>query len=277
VTVTRSAWCQINIDFPDLCTAEDVAITHLAPILAEAEARRLITAWFFVRKGTWRMRYLPASASSEAADAYLNDRLALLNHAGYLTAVIPGIYEPEIHAFGGTAAMEAAHWLWHHDSRHLFTATTGAEPTRRRELSIMLCAAMMRAAGLDRYEQGDVWARVAEHRDPPQPTLVDTLQGPVQRLLTVDPASITHAGAPLATARTWIEAYTTAGATLDCLNQTGRLHRGLREILTHHVIFMWNRRGIPGLHQAALATAAKTSIFGPDPTTAVLTPAGGAS
>ncbi|MEV6987532.1 thiopeptide-type bacteriocin biosynthesis protein [Sphaerisporangium sp. NPDC051017] len=272
----RSAWRQINIAFPHLHATEDVAITHVAPVLTEAEARRLITAWFFVRKGAWRLRYLPASTTSEA-DAYMIDRLAHLNHVGYLAATIPGRYEPEIHAFGGTLAMEAAHRLWHLDSRHLLTPATGGEPHRTRELSIMLCAAMMRAASLDWYEQGDVWARVAEHRDPPKSTLVDTLQAPVQRLLTVDPASLTHVDAPLATARTWIEGYTTAGATLDRLNQTGQLHRGLRAILAHHVIFVWNRRGIPGLHQAALATAAKTITFGPDPANAILTPTCGAS
>jgi thiopeptide-type bacteriocin biosynthesis protein len=266
----RSAWCQITIAFPDTHAAQDVAITHLAPILCEAETRQLITAWFFVRKSVWRLRYLPASTTAEA-DAYMTDRLAHLNQAGHLAAVIPGVYEPEIHAFGGTVAMEAAHRLWHHDSRHLLTPATAGKPDRYRELSIMLCAAMMRAACLDRYEQGDVWARVAEHRDPPQQPLLDTLLASVQRLLTVDLASLTHDGAPLAAACTWIEAYTAAGATLNRLNETGQLRRGLRAILTHHVIFTWNRRGIPGPHQAALATAAKSIIFGPGPTNAVRT------
>jgi len=44
------------------------------------------------------------------------------------------------------------------------------------------------------------------------------------------------------------------------------LRRGLRATLAHHVIFAWNRRSIPGQHQAALAAAAKTVIFGADPT-----------
>lgn len=273
--MARSDWRQINIVFPDPHAAEDVATTHLAPILTEAETRSLITAWFFVRKGCWRLRYLPTFTPS-GADAFLHDRIALLNHAGHLTAVIPGIYEPESHAFGGTAAMAAAHQLWHQDSRHLLAHAGIGEPTRHRELSIILCAALMRAAGLDRYEQGDVWARVAEHRDPPHHPLVNELQRPMQRLLTVDPASLTRPGAPLATARTWIDAYTTAGATLQCLHYTGQLRRGIREILTHHVIFAWNRRGISGSHQAAMATAAKTLIFGPESATP-LTLAGGTS
>lgn len=267
------AWRQLNIAFPDPHAAEETAVTHLAPILAEAEARRLITAWFFVRKGSWRLRYLP-TYPAETGDAFLHDRLALLNHAGHVAAVIPGVYEPETHAFGGNPAMRAAHQLWHHDSRHLLTPAGNGHPTRHRELSIIQCAVMMRAAGLDWYEQGDVWARVAEHRDPPHDTVPDSLRASVQRLLTVDPATLTHAEASLAAARTWLDAYAAAGATLDRLNQTGRLHRGLRHVLAHHVIFAWNRRGVPGPQQAALATAAKTLVFGPDPTTTATTSTG---
>jgi thiopeptide-type bacteriocin biosynthesis protein len=266
-------WRQTTITFPDPHAADQVAITHLAPILTEAETRQIITAWFYVRKETWRLRYLPASSTAEA-DHYLTGHLARLCHDRHIGAAAPGIYEPEVHAFGGTAAMDAAHRLWHHDSRHLLTPATGQTPARHRELSIMLVAAMMRAAGLDWYEQGDVWARVADHREPPEPTLVETLLHSVKRLLTVDPASLTRQGAPLAAARTWFEAHTAAGATLNRLNQTARLQRGLRATLAHHVIFSWNRRSIPALHQAALATAARTIIFGPDPTRPVLTPVG---
>lgn len=264
----RSAWRQLSIAFPDPRTAEATTVAHLVPILAEAEVRRLITAWFVVRKGVWRLRYRPATATAEA-DSYLIDRLSSLQRVGHLVAIVRGVYEPEVRAFGGGPAMDAAHVLWHDDSRHLFSPPAQATPPGHREMSIMLCTAMMRAAGLDWYEQGDVWARVAEHRDPPPPEAVDVLIEPVRRLLTVDPDSLTRQGAPLAVARTWIDGYTTAGATLRRLNDAGQLHRGIRSTLSHHVIFAWNRRGIPSLHQAALACAGRTIVFGPDPATPV--------
>ncbi|WP_083460187.1 thiopeptide-type bacteriocin biosynthesis protein [Jiangella muralis] len=260
----RSVWRQLSIAFPDPRTAAATAVAHLAPILVETEARRLITAWFVVRKGVWRLRYRPVAATAEA-DSYLIERLSSLQRAGHVVAIVRGVYEPELHAFGGTMAMEVAHRLWHEDSRHLFDSPAKAEPKWRREMSIVLCAAMMRAAGLDWYEQGDVWARTVEHRDPAQQALVEDLLGPVRRLLTVDPSSLTDDGGPLADACTWIKAYTAAGAALRQLNDAGQLHRGIRSTLTHHVIFTWNRRGIPGPHQAALATAARTVVFGPDP------------
>ncbi|WP_328469073.1 thiopeptide-type bacteriocin biosynthesis protein [Actinoplanes sp. NBC_00393] len=261
--MTRSAWRQLTLGFPDPHQAESTATAQLAPVMATAETRQLITAWFFVRKGTrWRLRY----STTSAADSYLIDRLTRLRRTGHLTEIIRGIYEPELHAFGGASGMDAAHRLWHMDSRNILIASPG----RRRELSIVMCAAMMRAAGLDWYEQGDVWARAAEHRDPTG--LVPSLQASVQRLMTVDPDSLTHNDAPLTAARAWIEAFNSAGAALGLLHEKGRLQRGLREILTHHVLFAWNRRGLSNPEQAALAVAAKTVVFGADPR--VTAPAG---
>ncbi|WP_370374972.1 thiopeptide-type bacteriocin biosynthesis protein [Streptomyces laculatispora] len=80
---------------------------------------------------------------------------------GHLQRWWPGIYEPETAAFGGSAGMTAAHALFITDSRE-------AQQLRRRgnlavgprELSVLLCTLMMRAAKLEWYEQGDVWHRV---------------------------------------------------------------------------------------------------------------------
>ncbi len=72
--------------------------------------------------------------------------------------------------------------------------------------------------------------------------------------------------ATLAHVADWADAYLVLGRELTRLNTEGRLHRGLRDILAHHVIFAWNRLGLSYAAQAALATAAKTVVFGPDPT-----------
>lgn len=265
-------WQQITITFADAHAAEQVAIAHLAPILTEAETRRFITTWFYVCKSSWRLRYLPLDDTAAAA-RQVTSELERLTQGRLIHSAVTGIYEPESHAFGGAEAMDTAHLLWHHDSRHLLTRSDDA-PAHHRELSIMLCAAMMRAAGLDWYEQGDVWARVADHRDPSEPALAESLQHATKRLLTVDPANLTRPEASLAGCRTLFEAYTAAGAALRQLNQGGQLRRGLRAVLAHHVIFAWNRRSIPGQHQAALAVAAKTVIFGPDPTLGHPAPSG---
>jgi thiopeptide-type bacteriocin biosynthesis protein len=262
--VDTSVWQQANLTFADPALAERTAVTHVIPILTAAETHRLISAWFVVRKGhQWRLRYLPTHAAARPTTK-LRGQLHHLCRSGHLTTVTHVIYEPETIAFGGPRAMRLAHRLWHLDSRHLLTPPP-AQPRHTRELSILQCTAMMRAAGLDWYEQGDVWARAADHRDPADPTRNEALHDAVRRLLVVDPASLTHAGAPLAAATTWIDAFATTGAALRRTHDSGHLLRGLRDVLTHHVIFTWNRRGLPDQDQAAFAAAARDVIFGPQP------------
>lgn len=265
-----TSWRQINIGFSDWDSAEHTALTHLVPLLDTAETARLIGPWFFLRKAPhWRIRYQPPG-DRPAAENHLLDALGSLQHARHITAVTPVIYEPESHAFGGPEAMTCAHRLFHLDSRHLIDhLTRHPGRPRRRELSILLCTALLRAAGLDWYEQGDVWARVADHRDPPRPQPAErlkTLHGGLRHLMTADIAQLTRDSAPLTVPTAWPDTFTTAGRELAALAADGRLHRGLRAVLAHHLIFAFNRLGLPHATQATLAAGAKAVVFGPDPT-----------
>jgi thiopeptide-type bacteriocin biosynthesis domain len=252
--VEETPWTQVNIAFPgeDRHERERHAVGHLARILPIAEERGLVTSWFFIRKGRWRVRYLPALAGS---------RDSCPVHA-LLTAGVDWTddnYEPEIHAFGGPAAMDTAHELFHADSRHLLTYLHGAAADRR-ERSLVLCTAFMRAAGLDFGEQGDVWARIAQQRS----ALLDALPDPatwasfisdVQRLLLGNARTDSITG-------DWLTAFEKAGRRLRILRESGRLTRGIRAVTALHVIFHWNRIGIPGTAQAVLAQAATEAVFG---------------
>lgn len=263
-------WQQITITFPDRDSAEDTALTHLAPLLAAPETARTIGPWFFLRKApSWRIRYQPPG-DPDAAENHLLHALGPLHREQHFTAVTPTIYEPETHAFGGAEAMTAAHRLFHLDSHHLLAHLSRhrARP-HRRELAILLCTTLLRAASLDWYEQGDVWARVADHRDPPPPQPDDRtkkLREGLRHLMTADVAQLTRDGAPLTVPATWPDAFITAGHDLAALAAAGRLHRGLRAVMAHHIIFAFNRFGLPHAAQATLATGAKTLVFGPDPT-----------
>ncbi|MET8012954.1 thiopeptide-type bacteriocin biosynthesis protein [Streptomyces sp. NPDC005271] len=265
------AWHQVNIAFPDWSRAEQTALARLNPLLRTAEDEGAINAWFLIRKRPcWRVRYLPAADTDTHGP--IGRELDALTAAGHITDWTPAIYEPEVHAFGGVEAMAAAHRLFHRDSRGLLTylqGEGGAASGHRREMSLMLCSTLMRSAGLDWYEQGDVWARVATHRALPTAfdrSSTERLHTAVHRLITVDADSQLRKDGPLAHAAGWASAYTAAGQELAHLAASGALHRGLRDILAHHVIFAWNRIGLPYATQAALAAAAKTVIFGPDPT-----------
>ncbi len=265
-------WRQVNIAFPDWADAENAALAHLAPLLAAAEAAGLVTSWFFIRKAPcWRVRYLPGGDASQAT-AYIHRNLEDLKSNRHVEDVREVVYEPETHAFGGTESMASAHRLFHLDSRHLlaYLAGTGCQPGtgRRRELSVILCTALLRAAGLDWYEQGDTWSRVAEHRELPDQIPVGrlhALEADLRRLMSVDAGSLMREGSPLAFAAGWAGAFAAAGRELADLAAGGLLHRGLRAILAHHIIFAWNRLGLLYPTQAVLASTAKAVVFGCDP------------
>lgn len=254
-------WYQVNVTFPDWDHAEQAAAARVAPRLDDGG---LVTAWFFIRKHPcWRIRYQPEPGSQARIEEHLDE----LTAAGHITGWTQVVYEPEIHAFGGPEAMTTAHRLFHADSRGVLAYLREQLPgTHRREISLMLCSVMMRAARLDWYEQGDTWARVAAHRQPP-PGTVPGRPGPLahfRHLITADPERQIRDGGPLARRSDWAAAYATAGRELDALAAAGRLHRGLRDVLAHHVIFAWNRFGLPYTTQSVLAGAAKTVVFGPD-------------
>lgn len=251
----KTHWRQINIAYPgdNPEQREQQAVTHLAQVLPASEDSGLITTWWYLRKGPWRIRYTPTTTCHDT------DPIRQL-----LTQTHPwtsDIYEPETHAFGGTEAMQVAHALFHHDSRHLLTYLH-PRPSDRRERSLILCTALMRSAGLDLDEQGDVWAKVANaraaahNRLPPTDSDVwKAFTDNVRHLLL----GISHTDE---LSRTWHTAFETAGASLRALREAGKLTRGLRAAIAKHVIFHWNRIGIPAADQAALAHAATEAIFG---------------
>lgn len=259
------SWLQVAIKFTDYATAEDTTASHLLPVLDNAEAAGLVVSWSFIRKApTWRLRYL--SPHVDAARQAVYQALDTLRENGHVAGWVETIYEPEVHAFGGPDAMTVANQLFHHDSQHILGNTHARD--QRRELTILLCSTLLRGARQDWYEQGDIWARVAENRPLPaetQPNRVHELEAGLQRLLTVDtdPAStLVEPGGQLADIATWAAAFHTAGSQLSQLARAGTLCRGVRAVLTHHVIFHWNRIGLPYNTQSLLAHAAKAVVLG---------------
>ncbi|WP_159054630.1 thiopeptide-type bacteriocin biosynthesis protein [Streptomyces dysideae] len=68
---------------------------------------------------------------------------------GVAMSCLPCVYEPETDTFGGPEAMDAAHELFHSDSRHLLTYQPSSAHLGRRETAVLLASVMMRGAGLD--------------------------------------------------------------------------------------------------------------------------------
>ncbi len=262
---TSTGWRQVNLWCDDWQAAEHMAVTHLGPLLTQAEDTGSITCWWFVRKGeSWRLRFLPADDRDETATAFLEHLTTALMDQGAIRRHAEVSYEPEIHAFGGSGAMALAHSLFHADSRHILHHLALAQPEtdHRREVGLLLGTQLMRSAGQDRYEQGGIWAQLAAHRtmethrEPSPATLAA-----VQRLLA---AVGDTSDSPLASASDWPAAFEHTGQALADLAQQGTLTRGLRAVVAHHLLFAFNRLGIAAEHQHVLATAASQVVLQPE-------------
>ncbi|HEU0088266.1 MAG TPA: thiopeptide-type bacteriocin biosynthesis protein [Pseudonocardiaceae bacterium] len=279
----QHSWRQVFIHFHDYAVAEHISSVHIGLELASAETARQISSWFFTRKNPcWRLRFRPARDSAEQNGAFVHQRLDRLQAAGHIANWVETLYEPETYAFGGAEGMTLAHRLFHADSRHILAYlanqganTSGGRGDQRRELSVLLCSILMRSARQDWYEQADIWARVAEFRPHPPGTpsgSLSRLESGVRRLMTVD----TSPASPLLQERgsraflsEWAAAFADAGQTLGELARNGTLRRGLRAVLAHHIIFHWNRLGLPSTTQSLLAYTAKAVVLGSDESGAV--------
>lgn len=257
------AWYQVHVQFPDWSTAEAVGAARLGPCLDRLPADGAVVGWWFLRKHPcWRLRL--RGADTTAVDHVLDE----LTSARAITRWWPTVYEPETAAFGGPAGMDATHDLFCADTRGVLDYVRHEAPgLGRRELSFLLLSGLLRAAGLDMFECGDVFDRVARLR--PAPTDADAvrigqLAGRVRVLVSIpDPpnSDLFTPGGPVAHAAPWLAAFQTAGRQLGNAAARGLLDRGIRAILAHVLIFHWNRFGLSAASQSILARAATTALL----------------
>jgi thiopeptide-type bacteriocin biosynthesis protein len=257
------AWYQVRVQFPDWSTAEAVGAARLGPSLDRLISEGAVAGWWFLRKHPcWRLRFLGADPVA------VNYVLEELTDTGAITRWWPTVYEPETAAFGSLAGMDIIHDLFCADSAGVLDYLRHDAPSLgRRELSILLLNGLMRAAGLDGFECGDVFDRVARLR--PAPAAADTarigkLADNVRVLLSIPDladSELFTPGGPGEAAALWLDAFLTAGRQLGNDAAKGHLDRGLRAILTHVVIFHWNRFGLSAASQGILARAAATALL----------------
>ncbi len=163
--------------------------------------------------------------------------------------------------------MAIAHDVFCTDSLAALAETGGA---RARERCILLLSTLNRSAGLDPFEIGDMRAKVAGLRspiDPPEQAVRAAAITAMRRLMNADAAQRET------TEPCWSEhvaAFAEAGRGLARLAADGQLTRGLRAVLAHHAIFVFNRAGTPVAEQAA-AWLGRHAAFDDDEATAVFT------
>jgi thiopeptide-type bacteriocin biosynthesis protein len=256
-------WYDVRVEFTDWKTAETVGTTHLGPALDALHTAGAHTGWWFLRKHPcWRIRL--HRADTTAVDRVLDN----LTTTGHLARWWPTIYEPEMAAFGGITCLDVIHNLFCADTRGVLEHLRHDQPSLdRRELSVLLLTALFHGAGLDSFERGDVFHRVAQQRATPPDTYtakIEQLAAALRPVLTLDDparADLFDDAGPAAHALGWLMAFRDAGGQLGEAAASGHLGRGLRAILTHVVIFAWNRIGLSPTSQAVLARSAVAALL----------------
>ncbi|MEU1812746.1 thiopeptide-type bacteriocin biosynthesis protein [Micromonospora aurantiaca (nom. illeg.)] len=254
---TDGHWYQVRVEFLDWDAAETTVVTSLGPRLDHLVHAGACGGWWFLRKHPcWRLRF--AHAHVDAVNHVLDDLAA----TGEIATWRPSVYEPETAAFGGTPGIRIVHDLFCADSHGVLTYLRQPQPALgRRELSLLLLGGHLQAAGLDWFERGDVFARVAQLRpiDDTTRSQLDTLTDSVRGLLAVAPNTdnaLFAADGAVSFAAPWHTAYADAGRALAAAATAGTLRRGLRAVASHIVIFHWNRLGLAARTQGILARAA---------------------
>jgi thiopeptide-type bacteriocin biosynthesis protein len=269
-------WYQVRVQWRPWESAERTAAVQLGPRLDRLREAGVLGTWWFIRKAPcWRLRLRPGLAVVRAdLTASVLVVLDELVAAGHVELWRESIYEPEEAALGGPPGISAAHDLFSADSGAILEylrrlgSDGRANPTiGRRELSMLLCSTLMRAAGQEWHEQGDIWLRVARMRRPASATTSHywrPMVAKVTRLMTVNTQPL---GEPfgesgrLSLTIPWFASFADAGRQLGAAASDGALRRGVRDILAHHVIFHWNRLGLSTRDQGVLASAAFDAIL----------------
>lgn len=253
----QSDWQQATVTLPGRTPKIAFAAGCLHEALEGALAEKAIVGYHFLCKGG-RLR-LRVGGDDRAARqlASILDELA---SDGTVLGWTAGIYEPEETAFGGPVAMDIAHYLFCADSQATLPMV-GQPGARPKETATLLISAMLRAAQLDWFEVGDVWAKVAAMR--PEIALPDEahLSQALTSMDTLMRAEATTVSEPEPAWRERVAAFEIAGQALRNLADKGELRRGLRAVLAHHAIFAFNRSGLRATEQAALASLATAVVF----------------
>ncbi|GLW67453.1 hypothetical protein Arub01_56960 [Actinomadura rubrobrunea] len=270
---TEQQWQQVLVEWPAWQQAEKLAATHLRPRLDDLHHHEVIGGWWFLRKHPyWRIRLrvpVPGLAAASAVADAVTETMTELTDLGLIAGWRRSIYEPEHAAFGGPTAMATVHDLFCADTRGVLDyALAASPPLGRREMSIMLLQSLLHGAGLDWFESGDVFHRVAQLRPAPSrsttPEAIDTLADQIRTLIHAEAEAtdpLFGPGGPAAFATAWREELHAAGRRLGAAAADGHLDRGLRALLAHVVIFHWNRLGLSATTQGVLARAATAAFL----------------
>jgi len=160
-----STWVQVGLEVaPGVHYAELYRrVAHTArDLLATPSVRN----FFFMHKPPGlRVRFETAEAGNFRLADNLYNRLSTWQSDGVVERVVPGVYEPESHLFGGEQSMAYVHQLFTIDSLawldfHAPAASEGRDPDPAWAFSFVLLRALFNGLGITDLEDVDVWDRI---------------------------------------------------------------------------------------------------------------------
>ncbi|MEV7417009.1 thiopeptide-type bacteriocin biosynthesis protein [Streptomyces sp. NPDC089919] len=262
-------WLAADIEFADAASARRAFTAYVLPPLLQARAGGLTGGWWFARRTPcWRLCVLPApGVPDREVAAFLAGHLDSAVSWQVVTRWLPAHYEPATTACGGPAGLQVAHALFEADSAGVlaYLHATGGGSTGvvdAKAVSLLLMTVLLRAAGQDREEQGDVWARVERLRPLDGGIPSEQVVAAAHRVLVVDTAELLAGDGPLAPFAAWTAGLAQAGRQLAAADREALLTDGLRSVLARHVVCHWNRMGFGPRQQAVWARAAREALLG---------------
>jgi thiopeptide-type bacteriocin biosynthesis protein len=256
--MSREQWIQANVALsrrPDALTSARAVFAKLSERLPQWRRQRRVTCVFFTRKPPDLRLRLRVAGTSKQVRAELLAMLRGLRRAGALTRFFFSVYEPEIHLFGGLAAMQLVHRHFDADTIGWMELDKLAQAGQRTTLApdaisnAVLNDLFVRTIA-DRFEVWDVWRNLAALNDAQrfgcnEPFVANDIASLLPRL------SVTEAR----TLHRYARANSALADGLRRLNDGGRLHVGLRGLLPFIAMFHLNRHGYDQARQANLTLA----------------------
>lgn len=266
---SHGSWLYLRVSLPASAMDSFVA-TQLAPFLLQISSNPSIQGWWWLFKhdtcgSAMRLRI----RAKEGVHLDANKMVQMCSE--HLGCHVTGLrYEPELRLFGGLAGMRMAHDQFMNESRFLvewITENGSRSPLIPHGLSLALILKLLRASGLDSFECWDVFDKLSAKRPALKrhQSLIENFRGFVGKILYCSPEEVVHlyGRANSQLLERYLDYLDSFGKTLSRCYYQGDLVCGLREILVPIILFHWNRIGLSGLEQLAIAhsAAAELGVF----------------
>jgi thiopeptide-type bacteriocin biosynthesis protein len=157
-------WVQLELDFDSDCVSHEV-YRRVALIAQEMLQKGCIDAFFFMHKPPgMRVRFETNQIGRDELAGKLWDQFTTIKNEGLVKHIVPGVYEPETHLFGGVASMRSVHELFTIDSlawlEYHALGISQAEAGAVWVLSLAMLRALFNGLRIADWEDLDIWDRL---------------------------------------------------------------------------------------------------------------------